>query len=151
MRANLSFVNSAPSSHPTSIPTESPSIYPSRDPSKSPIYTSDPSKQPSQDPTESSTHNPVRSDPFCEDGILDDKNKQFSNQACCLAICGECGGGTCWTRPGGNTGCCGTWIQATNISCDHNVAPCVVSWTRQPTQCMYLTIVCVLISYKNEF
>lgn len=58
-------------------------------------------------------------DPTCTHGIR-------SNNVCCMASCGICGGTGCSLRVGGANGCCGANILKTNHSCQESVAPCVI-------------------------
>ena len=61
----------------------------------------------------------VGSDPTCEFGIIKDN-------ICCSPECGECGGQGCGSRPGGGSDCCGGPIVSKGLSCEDNVAPCVI-------------------------
>ncbi len=58
-------------------------------------------------------------DPTCEFGIIKDN-------ICCSPECGECGGQGCGSRPGGGSDCCGGPIVSKGLSCEDNVAPCVI-------------------------
>jgi hypothetical protein len=44
--------------------------------------------------------------------------------ACCPAACGECGGKSCGTEPGGKTACCSTEVSINGKSCTTNPPPC---------------------------
>eukprot|EP00750_Incisomonas_marina_P007110 INCI14767.2.p1 GENE.INCI14767.2~~INCI14767.2.p1 ORF type:complete len:230 (+),score=44.66 INCI14767.2:179-868(+) len=64
---------------------------------------------------------PVFTDPNCTSGML-----SADKTVCCPKSCGECGGGSCNTRPGGKENCCELEIKATGKACSQNDAPCVV-------------------------
>eukprot|EP01083_Nonionella_stella_P019334 53772_1 len=65
-------------------------------------------------------------DPFCDRGVI-------KQDTCCAFSCGTCGGTGCSDRPGGAEKCCQTPIRDSNETCDHSVAPCVISQSRNPT------------------
>lgn len=65
--------------------------------------------------------NRVFADPNCTSGLLSE-----DKTVCCSKSCGACGGGTCTTRPGGKANCCELTIKASDKTCDHNDAPCVI-------------------------
>merc|ERR1719334_2251701 len=58
-------------------------------------------------------------DPTCSNGLLNSNKK-----ICCPSDCTQCGGSGCGSA-GGN--CCVSAIQSSKISCDSNVAPCILS------------------------
>ncbi|CAM9722429.1 unnamed protein product, partial [Laminaria digitata] len=46
---------------------------------------------------------------------------------CCDLACGECGGGGCGQRPGGNTNCCTNRIRDSGLTCSAtSMAPCII-------------------------
>jgi len=59
-------------------------------------------------------------DPMCLLGLI-------SGDTCCSSSCGTCGGPGCGAAPGGGANCCGGPIASSGLSCDDNVAPCVIS------------------------
>ena len=73
-------------------------------------------------PTPAPTPEPVV-DPKCEFGIRKDN-------LCCDSACGTCGGVGCGAREGGGSNCCGGPILDSDLSCDDNLAPCVVGGTQ---------------------
>uniref|UniRef100_A0A7S4N5U2 Uncharacterized protein n=1 Tax=Odontella aurita TaxID=265563 RepID=A0A7S4N5U2_9STRA len=61
----------------------------------------------------------VMADPTCSSGI------QSSNDACCAASCGTCGGRGCGGRPGGGSACCsGSILGNDERTCDRYPPPC---------------------------
>ena len=71
------------------------------------------------------------SDPYCTNGVIGIHEGVY--MVCCLSSCGICGGTDCEDRPGGGEGCCRGVIISTGISCDDNVAPCIIESTKSPT------------------
>ena len=59
------------------------------------------------------------SDPTCEFGLL-------NNGYCCHPECDFCGGTGCGDLPQGAANCCGSSIVRSGLTCDDNVAPCLV-------------------------
>jgi hypothetical protein len=56
----------------------------------------------------------------CQSGIQTD-------QACCSAACGTCGGAGCGDLPGGLGACCVESIYSAGLSCNSNEPPCVIT------------------------
>ena len=65
------------------------------------------------------------SDPTCSVGYLGN-NGAVEDGICCPLECGACGGSGCGGLPGGSSNCCGGTIAASGISCETDVAPCVM-------------------------
>ncbi len=85
---------------------------------------------PTSDPSLSPTQAPAIPDPYCDNGII-------SNEVCCTLSCGLCGGVGCSGWPGGGANCCMGTIRDANNSCDTNIAPCIITSTRDPTKGMF--------------
>ncbi|HYJ08976.1 MAG TPA: serine protease [Polyangiaceae bacterium] len=59
-------------------------------------------------------------DQACNTGIA-------SDNVCCEAACGSCGGSDCSGRPGGKEACCAGTIRNAGVSCTESGPPCVLS------------------------
>eukprot|EP00041_Stephanoeca_diplocostata_P032809 m.1062510 g.1062510 ORF g.1062510 m.1062510 type:complete len:503 (-) comp24215_c0_seq18:1654-3162(-) len=66
---------------------------------------------------------PAGSDPTCATGTM---TSSHSDDICCSASCGVCGGTGCNDRPGGSDSCCAGSILSANVSCAEHGPPCVV-------------------------
>ena len=75
-------------------------------------------------------YDPTTSDLYCDNGLIFD---EITPYACCPASCGACGGPTCQHRPGGWENCCHSGVLAAGQYCDTNTAPCLLTWTEEPT------------------
>ncbi len=78
-----------------------------------PCVISDP---PTPAPVEAS---PSPADPTCANGVS-------SQNVCCPASCGTCGGTGCSSRPGASL-CCGGTVLSLGLSCDDSGPPCTIS------------------------
>ena len=71
-------------------------------------------------------------DPTCERGIVGG-GASFNN-ICCPFECGStCGGVHCSLYNGGAANCCSASILASEVSCDEDEAPCIITVEPEPT------------------
>lgn len=73
---------------------------------------------------------PGTPDPTCDLGIIG--TSSVGQNLCCPSTCGTCGGTGCGGFPGGSSNCCGGPILASEVSCDEDEAPCIISPASTP-------------------
>lgn len=63
---------------------------------------------------------PQPPDPDCATGVA-------AGTTCCVAVCGECAGAGCGSRPGGAANCCSEAIVDSGRLCSESAPPCILT------------------------